>query len=88
MSEISGGGISGLGIGGAPSTNRTIVPGSGSSYSSGIDKLGKLGAAGGTAAAGVGGIAAGRSLLSHVRDENQSTEQLIMPNTRVTVLWP
>lgn len=86
MSEISGGGVSGLGIG--SSINRTVVPGSASSYSGSVDKTGRLNGAAAAATAGVGGVAAGRSMLSHVRDENQSTEQLIMPNSRVTVLWP
>jgi hypothetical protein len=90
MSEISGGGVSGLGIG--SSINRTVVPGSASSYSGSVDKTGRLNGAAAAATAGAGGVAAGvaagRSMLSHVRDENQSTEQLIMPNSRVTVLWP
>ena len=29
-----------------------------------------------------------RALLSSVRDENQSGEHLILPNSTVTVLWP
>jgi hypothetical protein len=30
----------------------------------------------------------GRALLTSVRDENQSGEHLILPNSTVTVLWP
>lgn len=69
---------------GAASSGRTMVPGGGSSYGGSADKLGKFGAAAGA----VGAAGAGRVLLNHVRDENQSTEQLITPNSRVTVLWP
>lgn len=34
------------------------------------------------------GAAPQRALLSSVRDENQSGEHLILPNSTVTVLWP
>lgn len=39
------------------------------------------------AAAAVSGVGE-RSVLASIKDENQSGEHLIYPNSMVTVLWP
>lgn len=73
---VGNGSSNGLGIGGAAAI------------------AGVAGATGGAAALGAPGTNAtaahtpGRVLLTSMRDENQSGEHLILPNSTVTVLWP
>jgi hypothetical protein len=64
----------------------------GASTLSAADKAGAMGLAAPIALGQAVGIGAPpdkqRALLSSVRDENQSGEHLILPNSTVTVLWP
>lgn len=78
-------------------SSRTMIQSGASSFgASSQEKLGR-GFAGKAAPVALGaplivpgmmGPSDGRTLLNSVRDENQSGEHLILPNSMVTVLWP
>lgn len=100
MSQLSRAGT-GIGIHAGAASSRTMLPSGSSSYGGSTDKLAKSPPYGKAAPVmlappvmvpGLMGNGTssgdGRTLLNSVRDENQSGEHLILPNSMVTVLWP
>jgi hypothetical protein len=69
----------GSGLASTSGMDVTIVHGSSRSHKGSVGKLGQIGA---------GEAVAGRALLGHGKDKNQSTETLISPTSTVTVMWP